>query len=158
MLHRSRNNPQSWRCSCICVWRFLDCTYCDRFRWVQQQKLNRIRHKKSVRNIFFHFFHIFPIAKWFGSQVSGIVVQFLLRSSIWKLFSQKVWQFTDKNHNSTVWATGPMVWVGSFHNLFFRLNCHPYSMGSNPIDAVINLFQPEFITFCSFSRQVVEFS
>jgi hypothetical protein len=36
------------------------------------------------------------------------------------------------------------------------LNWHSDSMGSNPIDAVINLFQPEFISFCSFSRQVVE--
>jgi len=57
-----------------------------------------------------------------------------------------------------VWATGRVVSTGSFHNLFFRLNWHSDSMGSNPIDAEINLFQREFISFCSCSRQVVEFS
>jgi hypothetical protein len=118
----------------------------------------QIRHKNQFETFFFNFFHILPIAKWFGSQVSAVVVQFFLRSSIFKLFSQKVWQFTYKIHDMIVWATGRVVSTGSFHNLFFQFNWHSDSMGSNPINAVINLFQREFISFCSFSRQVIEFS
>ena len=114
--------------------------------------------KNHFETFFSFFFHILPIAKWFGSQVSAIVVQFLLRSSFFKLFSQKFWYFTDKNQNTTVWATGRMVSLGSCHILFLQLNWHSYSMGSNPIDAVINLFWHEFILFWSFSCEVIQIS
>ena len=82
----------------------------------------RIRSKKSFRSIFFIFFHIFPIAKWYGNQISAIVVRILLWSSFCKLFSWKFWQIADKNHNLVVWATGSVVSTGSFHNLILQLN------------------------------------
>jgi len=159
MLHRLRKNPQSWRCSCIFGQRFLTVPTLWAFQVGTAAETESDPPQKNHFETFFSFFfHILPIAKWFGSQVSAIVVQFLLRSSFFKLFSQKFWYFTDKNQNTTVWATGRMVSLGSCHILFLQLNWHSYSMGSNPIDAVINLFWHEFILFWSFSCEVIQIS
>jgi hypothetical protein len=86
MLHRSRNNPRSWRCSCIFGGRFLTVptvTVSDGYssgNWIGSAT------KNQFETFFFIFFHILPIAKWFGSQVSATVVQFLEWSSFCKLF------------------------------------------------------------------------
>ena len=46
-----------------------------------------------------------------------------------------------------VWATGPVVSVGSFLNTFLQLNWTSFIMGSNPIGSLIKFIWHEFISF-----------
>jgi hypothetical protein len=53
---------------------------------------------------------------------------------------------------------GSVVSIGSFRNLFFQFNWHIDITGSKPIGSLVYFFWLEFISFGSFSCEVVKVS